>query len=118
MTLPVRVLHLPMAFNERWTHGAIQKYMRSVRSEGPYLPSNVDFVAANNGLTGGIVSLLTGFTLAKVSYFSAARVILNFVAASGLTGAVSCNMSMTLSFVPGVYTFPLQSTFSLQSKVD
>ena len=52
VTLPVRVLHLPMAFNERWTHGAIQKYMRSVHSEGPYLPSNVDFVAANNGLTG------------------------------------------------------------------
>ncbi len=52
VTLPIRVLHLPMAFNERWTHGAIQKYMRSVRSEGPYLPSNVDFVAANNGLTG------------------------------------------------------------------
>ncbi|KAL3134817.1 hypothetical protein ABBQ32_007791 [Trebouxia sp. C0010 RCD-2024] len=53
VVLPVRVLHLPMAFNERWTHGAIQKYMRSVRSEGPYLPSNVDFLAANNGLTGG-----------------------------------------------------------------
>ena len=52
VTLPIRVLHLPMAFNERWTHGAIQKYMRSVRSEGPYLPSNVEFVAANNGLTG------------------------------------------------------------------
>lgn len=52
VTLPSRVLHLPMAFNERWTHGAIQKYMRSVRSEGPYLPSNVEFVAANNGLTG------------------------------------------------------------------
>ena len=52
VTLPIRVLHLPMAFNERWTHGAIQKYMRSVRSEAPYLPSNVDFVAANNGLTG------------------------------------------------------------------
>ncbi len=52
VTLPIRVLHLPMAFNERWTHGAIEKYMRSVRSEGPYLPSNVDFVAANNGLTG------------------------------------------------------------------
>ena len=52
VTLPIRVLHLPIAFNDRWTHGAIQKYMRSVRSEGPYLPSNVDFVAANNGLTG------------------------------------------------------------------
>ena len=50
VTLRSRVLRLPLAFQERWTHGAIQKYMRSVRPEGPYLPSNVDFVAANNGL--------------------------------------------------------------------
>ena len=26
--------------------------MRSSRAEGPYLPSNVEFVAANNGLAG------------------------------------------------------------------
>jgi hypothetical protein len=26
-----------------------RKYMRSVRSEAPYLPSNVEFVAVNNG---------------------------------------------------------------------
>ena len=51
--MPVRVLHLPMAFNDARTNAAIQKYMRSSRSEGPYLPSNVDFVAANNGLTSG-----------------------------------------------------------------
>ncbi len=47
--LPYRVLHLPLAFNERWTHDAISRYMRSVRSEAPYLPSNVEFIAANNG---------------------------------------------------------------------
>ena len=51
--LDSRVLHLPVAFNERWTREAIQKYMRSVRGDAPYLPSNVDFAAANNGLTGG-----------------------------------------------------------------
>ena len=47
--LQTRVVHLPLAFNERWTHEAIAKYMRSSRKDAPYLPSNVDFVAANNG---------------------------------------------------------------------
>ncbi len=47
--LPTRIMHLPMAFNEKWTHDAIAKYMKSVRRDAPYLPSNVDFVAANNG---------------------------------------------------------------------
>ncbi|KAK9817750.1 hypothetical protein WJX72_001615 [[Myrmecia] bisecta] len=51
--LSSRILHLPMAFNERWTNAAVQKYMKSSRAEAPYLPSNVDFVAANNGLEGG-----------------------------------------------------------------
>jgi hypothetical protein len=125
VALPYRVIHLPLAFNEKWTHDAINRwgcqewggrvgagaaagpmkaaheihrmmgkpeawgsvcpaaqrlsakepalaqrclpamhaapgsttlhdhlprsYMRSVRSEAPYLPSNVKFVAANNG---------------------------------------------------------------------
>ena len=52
MTLPSRTLNLPLAFNERWTREAIQKYMRSVRGDAPYVPSNVNFIAANNGLDG------------------------------------------------------------------
>ena len=47
--LPTRILHLPLAFNDKWTHEAISKYMRSSRRDAPYLPSNVDFVAKNNG---------------------------------------------------------------------
>ncbi len=47
--LPTRILHLPLAFNYKWTHEAISKYMRSSRRDAPYLPSNVDFVAKNNG---------------------------------------------------------------------
>lgn len=50
MELPSRILHLPMAFEEKWTAEAIVKYMKSVRSEAPYLPSNVDYMAKNNGL--------------------------------------------------------------------
>lgn len=49
--LPSRILKLPMAFDERWTHEAIAKYTKSVRGEAPYLPSNVEFIAKNNGLT-------------------------------------------------------------------
>ena len=78
MHLPHRIVHLPLAFNEKWTHDAINRcaefsavstmldwnaskqhvvpiiclplfllyrYMRSVRSEAPYLPSNVKFIA-------------------------------------------------------------------------
>lgn len=51
--LKARILHLPLAFDDKWTQGAINKYMKSVRSEAPYLPSNIDFIAANNGLEGG-----------------------------------------------------------------
>lgn len=53
MTLPSRVVHLPMAFDERWTHEAIAKYMKSVRPSAPYLPDNIAYIADNNGLSGG-----------------------------------------------------------------
>ena len=29
-----------------------RRYMKSIRDDAPYVPSNVDFVAANNGLAG------------------------------------------------------------------
>ena len=47
--LESRILHLPMAFDDKWTRDCISTYMRSARQEAPYLPSNIDFVAKNNG---------------------------------------------------------------------
>ena len=47
--LESRILHLPMAFDDKWTRECISRYMRSARQEAPYLPSNIDFVAKNNG---------------------------------------------------------------------
>ena len=32
---------------------ALCRYMKSARNDAPYLPSNIDFCAANNGLPGG-----------------------------------------------------------------
>ncbi|CAK0782570.1 hypothetical protein CVIRNUC_005782 [Coccomyxa viridis] len=63
--LPTRILHLPLAFNDKWTHEAISKYMRSSRRDAPYLPSNVDFVAKNNGLAGGAQSVREVVSQAK-----------------------------------------------------
>lgn len=45
-----RIIHLPIAFNDSSTNEAIQKYSKSIRSKAPYLPSNMDFIARNNGV--------------------------------------------------------------------
>ena len=53
LVIPSRIIYLPLAFNDRWTKDAILRYSKSVRSEAPYLPSNIQFVAENNGIKGG-----------------------------------------------------------------
>lgn len=66
MKVPSRVVHLPLAFHERWTLEAISKYMESIRPEAPYLPDNVEFVARCNGLEGADAVrelLLTGYKM-------------------------------------------------------
>jgi pyruvate/oxaloacetate carboxyltransferase/allophanate hydrolase subunit 1/biotin carboxyl carrier protein len=52
LKLKSRVFTLPLAFQDKWNRQAIDRYMKSIRSEAPYLPENVDFVAKNNGLDG------------------------------------------------------------------
>lgn len=52
-----RILHLPMAFRESKSKDAMERYRNSVRPEAVYLPDNVPFVAANNGLEGGVDAL-------------------------------------------------------------
>lgn len=47
-----RIVHLPVAFHEKWTRKAQARYMKSIRNEGPYLPDNMKFVAKCNGLEG------------------------------------------------------------------
>lgn len=49
-TIPHRVVHLPMAFDDQSCRNAIDRYMTTVRKEAAYLPSNIGYIADNNGL--------------------------------------------------------------------
>jgi urea carboxylase len=49
--IPSRTIRLPIAFHDKWTKESVDKYMASIRSEGPYLPDNVEFVAKANDLS-------------------------------------------------------------------
>jgi urea carboxylase len=50
LKLPTRVVHLPMAFQDSATLGAVTRYSETVRSSAPWLPSNVEFLRRINGL--------------------------------------------------------------------
>jgi urea carboxylase len=52
LKLPTRVVHLPMAFQDSATLGAVARYSETVRSTAPWLPSNVEFLRRINGLVG------------------------------------------------------------------
>ena len=50
LKLPTRVVHLPMAFQDSATLGAVSRYSETVRSDAPWLPSNAEFLRRINGL--------------------------------------------------------------------
>ncbi|THF58635.1 urea carboxylase [Pseudothauera rhizosphaerae] len=50
LKIPTRIVHLPMAFEDSATLGAVARYRETVRAEAPWLPNNVDFIRRINGL--------------------------------------------------------------------
>ena len=48
--VPSRIIHLPMAFEDSATLGAVERYQESVCAKAPWLPNNVDFIQRINGL--------------------------------------------------------------------
>ncbi|CDL86526.1 urea carboxylase [Xenorhabdus cabanillasii] len=50
MKVPSRIIHLPMAFEDSATLGAVSRYQDTVRTRAPWLPNNVDFIQRINGL--------------------------------------------------------------------
>lgn len=49
-SVPSRVINLPMAFEDKKTLDAVKRYQETIRSEAPWLPNNVDFIANVNGI--------------------------------------------------------------------
>ncbi len=50
MTLPVREVTLPIAFDHPAAHEAMARYARSVRPDAPWCPDNVEFIRRINDL--------------------------------------------------------------------
>ncbi|MGE3402241.1 MAG: urea carboxylase [Vicinamibacterales bacterium] len=50
LTIPSRVVHLPLSWEDPATLLAIEKYMQSVRPDAPWCPSNTEFIRRINGL--------------------------------------------------------------------
>ena len=50
LKLSTRAVHLPMAFQDSATLGAVARYSETVRSDAPWLPSNTEFLRRINGL--------------------------------------------------------------------
>ena len=48
--VPARVVHLPLSWDDESTRVAIDKYMRTVRPDAPWCPSNIEFIRRINGL--------------------------------------------------------------------
>lgn len=46
--VPSRIIKLPMAFEDKKTMDAVKRYLETIRSDAPWLPNNVDFIASIN----------------------------------------------------------------------
>ena len=51
INIPSRIIHLPLCFDDPWNQEALTMYTKSVRSQAPWLPSNIEFVRRINGLS-------------------------------------------------------------------
>lgn len=82
-----------MAFQESYSKDAMQKYSQSVRPEAAYLPDNVPFVAAINGLEGGADEV-------KRIMFEASYMVCASLASAGLFQATpACADAVTMSLI-------------------
>ncbi|MBX2886120.1 MAG: urea carboxylase [Granulosicoccus sp.] len=50
MSVPSRIVHLPLSWDDPVCNQAIEKYTQSVRPDAPWCPSNLEFIRRINGL--------------------------------------------------------------------
>jgi urea carboxylase len=50
LSVPSRIVHLPLSWDDRACQLAIQKYIQSVRDNAPWCPSNLEFIRRINGM--------------------------------------------------------------------
>lgn len=50
MEFPGRRFTFPIVLDDLWNKEALKQYMRTIRDKAVYLPSNIQYLAKNNGL--------------------------------------------------------------------
>jgi urea carboxylase len=50
ITVPSRIVHMPLSWGDPQTRLAAEKYMQSVRPDAPWCPDNIEFIRRINGL--------------------------------------------------------------------
>ncbi|HGY9595567.1 TPA: urea carboxylase [Vibrio campbellii] len=50
LSVPARIVHLPLSWNDEATRLAIRKYDEVVRKDAPWCPDNIEFIRRINGL--------------------------------------------------------------------
>ena len=50
VTIPSRIVHLPLSWDDKVCNEAVEKYHQSVRKDAPWYPSNLEFIRRINGL--------------------------------------------------------------------
>ena len=50
LSVPSRIVHIPLSWDDEACQIAIQKYIQSVRDNAPWCPSNLEFIRRINGL--------------------------------------------------------------------
>lgn len=50
LSVPSRIVYLPLSWDDAACRLAIEKYMQSVRKDAPWCPSNIEFIRRINGL--------------------------------------------------------------------
>jgi len=50
ITIPSRVVHMPLSWDDPATRLAAEKYMQTVRRDAPWCPDNIEFIRRINGL--------------------------------------------------------------------
>lgn len=50
LSVPSRIVHIPLSWDDEACRIAIQKYMQSVRKDAPWCPDNIEFIRRINGL--------------------------------------------------------------------
>jgi urea carboxylase len=50
LSVPSRIVHIPLSWNDEACQLAVEKYQQSVRQNAPWCPSNLEFIRRINGL--------------------------------------------------------------------